>query len=267
MTARVSLAEILQTGLKALRAAGAPRGLDLDAAANAAWLEARGLGGLALLAGELAAGGGRAAWAAPALSESGGVARIEAPGASGLLLAPAAVDFAATGRPATVPFCRAPLFFAAEAARRSAVAGGGGAGGGGAAGFLVTWTDAAGARGEARCGRGEAALSAAPGAVEGRGGAGGGQGGAGGGQGGAGGGQGGAGGAGAGTADVAVRRAPPPAPEATARLANAAARATREGVAVDPAAWEAVAAAAARLLVPATPRSRGGAGAEVDDSA
>ena len=253
MTARVSLAEILQTGLKALRAAGAPRGLDLDAAANAAWLEARGLGGLALLAGELAAGGGRAAWAAPALSESGGVARIEAPGASGLLLAPAAVDFAAMGRPATVPFCRAPLFFAAEAARRSAVAGGGGAGGGGAARFLVTWTDAAGARGEARCGRGEAALSAGPGATGGRGGAGGGQGGA--------------GGAGAAAADVAVRRAPPPAPEATARLAEAAARATREGVAVDPAAWEAVAAAAARLLVPATPRSRGGAGAEVDDSA
>ena len=52
-TLRVSFAEVLLTCSKALEGLGLPHGLYHDTAANAAWLEARGLGGISALASEM----------------------------------------------------------------------------------------------------------------------------------------------------------------------------------------------------------------------
>ena len=119
MTLQLSQGEILQTSQKASRAAGLPHGLDLDAAANATWLEACGLDGLEILAAEIAGqerfrvGSISCCRVGPSLLELGSDC------SSGVVLAPPAVDLVLLGREVTVPTCRALPFFVAEAARRA----------------------------------------------------------------------------------------------------------------------------------------------------
>ena len=66
---------------------------------------------------------------------------------------------------------------------------------------------------------------------------------------------------------VTVKLAKPPDPTDLGRLAAFQTQSLRDGIAVDPDDWYAVKTAALRVLVPASERSRGGAGADVDDSA
>ena len=117
MTARLSQAEVLQTGLKAARGAGLPHGLDLDAAANVTWLAACGIDGVSLLAGEL----GEEFRTMPGrLHEmENGILQLCTGRQSGLVLAPAAIDLALLGQSVRVPGCRAAALVVAEAARRA----------------------------------------------------------------------------------------------------------------------------------------------------
>jgi hypothetical protein len=147
-TVRVSFAEVLLTCLKALEGLGLPHGLDHDTAANAAWLEARGLGGISILAREMERLGEANAWVMPEIEDDGAVVTIEAEATSGALLAPGAVDWALGGRLVTVMDCAAPMLIMAEAARRCA----------GAAALTVSWGIDRG-KSTAKCGGGLAALS------------------------------------------------------------------------------------------------------------
>jgi hypothetical protein len=225
MPFRVSLAEILQTSWKALEGTGLPAGIDRDAAANVAWLESRGLGGIGVLARELERLGETAAWVAPEIDGDGNSVTIQAEGASGVLLAPGAIDWALSGSVVTVVDCVAPLLFTAEAAQRADEG----------QALVITWGEARN-KSTAKCGGGLAALcldirtARAP-------------------------------------ATVVIRAGRPPSTKEGRRLVGFHAQSLRDGVAVDPADWAVIKQAAARVLVPASAQSRGGAGAEVDDSA
>lgn len=222
---RVSLAEILQTSWKALEGTGLPAGMDRDAAANVTWLEARGLGGIAMLAREIERIGETFAWTAPEIEDVDDGVVIRAEAASGITLAPSAVDWALGGNPVTVVNCAAPLMVAAEAAQRAE----------GGVALVVTWGEDR-SRSTAKCGGGLAALALdirtarAP-------------------------------------STVTIRAGKPPSSKDGRRLAGFHAQSLRDGVAVDPDDWAVIKKAAARVLVPASAQSRGGAGAEVDDSA
>ena len=119
---RISQGELLQTGMKALEGLGLPHGLDRDAILNVLWLETRGLGGMALLAEEITTGRAASRWMAPEIVDDGDMVRIRwsctSSGASGLLLAPGAVDHLSLHRRVFVPDCHAALLFVAEASRR-----------------------------------------------------------------------------------------------------------------------------------------------------
>lgn len=146
--ARVSLAEVLQTCLKALEGIGLPHGLDHDTAANVTWLAARGLGGISILARELERLGAGATWSPPNIDDDGTAAVIQAVGATGVLLAPGAVDWALGGRAVTVMNCAAPMLIMAEAARRSTDG----------VALVVSWGIERG-KSTAKCGGGHASLS------------------------------------------------------------------------------------------------------------
>lgn len=225
MPFRVSMAEILQTSWKALEGLGFPAGMDRDAAANVTWLEARGLGGIAILAQEIQRLDEAFAWIAPEIEDVGGGVIIRAEAASGITLAPGAIDWALGGSPVTVLDCSAPLMFAAEAARRADEG----------SALVVTWGEDR-SKSTAKCGAGLAALALdirtarAPSTVE-------------------------------------IRGGKPPSAKDGRRLAGFHAQSLRDGVPVDPADWAIIKKAATRVLVPASAQSRGGAGAEVDDSA
>jgi hypothetical protein len=68
-------------------------------------------------------------------------------------------------------------------------------------------------------------------------------------------------------ATVTIRSGKPPSTKDGRRLASFHAQSLRDGIPVDPADWALIKQAATRVLVPASEQSRGGAGAEVDDSA
>lgn len=222
---RVSLAEILQTSWKALEGTGIPAGIDRDAAANVTWLEARGLGGIGILARELDRLRENSGWVAPDIEDDGDHVTIRAEGATGILLAPGSIDWALDGSVVTVVDCSAPLLFAAEAAQRAEAE----------LALVVTWGGER-SKSTAKCGNGLAALSLdirtahAP-------------------------------------ASVHIRAGKPPSAKEGRRLAGFHAQSLRDGVQVDPSDWAIVKKAAGRVLVPASAQSRGGAGAEVDDSA
>ncbi len=222
---RISLAEVLQTSLKALEGIGVPAGLDQDAAANVAWLEARGLGGIATLARELERFGEAVAWVPPEIEDGPHGVVISAGDASGVLLAPGAVDWAIGGATVTVTACAAPLMVAAEAARRASDG----------MALTVTWGEDR-TRSSARCGGGLAALALDIRTAR-------------------------------NPSDVVIRPGKPPSAKEGGRLAGFHAQSLRDGIAVDPSDWAVIKAAAALVLVPASAQSRGGAGAEVDDSA
>ena len=145
---RVSLVEVLQTCLKALEGLGLPQGVDYDAAANVTWLEARGLGGISILARELEGLEQMGTWLMPDIDDDGNTATIAGEIASATLLAPGAVDWAENGRTVRIANCSAPMLVMAEAARRSIEG----------TALTVTWTSERG-KSSAKCGGGEAAAS------------------------------------------------------------------------------------------------------------
>jgi len=85
VTIRTSMSELEGMAQKALEAAGVASGLDRDGAFAAAWCEAHGLGGLAILVRDLDALSG-----VPTHSEK----RINAGGLSALVVGPLAIDLA-----------------------------------------------------------------------------------------------------------------------------------------------------------------------------
>ena len=85
VTIRTSMSELKGMAQKALEAAGVASGLDRDGAFAAAWCEAHGLGGLAILVRDLDALSG-----VPTHSEK----RINAGGLSALVVGPLAIDLA-----------------------------------------------------------------------------------------------------------------------------------------------------------------------------
>jgi hypothetical protein len=145
---RVSHAEVLQTCFKALEGLGLPPGLDYDAAANVAWLESRGLGGISILAAELVRLGEDLMWTLPEVDDDGRTTSIKSGNSSGVMLAPNAVDWAATGRSVQVVDCAAPMLVMAEAARRSM----------NGLALTVSWGIERG-KSSAKCGGGVASLS------------------------------------------------------------------------------------------------------------
>jgi len=102
-------------------------------------------------------------------------------------------------------------------------------------GFRIEW-HAGSARNNARCGHGEAALSLDLRTVN-------------------------------DASTVTIKLARPPKAKDLARLAAFQTKSLRDGITVDPHDWDALKVAARRVLVPTSDRSRGGAGADVDDSA
>jgi hypothetical protein len=122
---QVSQFEIYRICQRALEGLGAPYGIDRDGAAAAVWLEARGLPGLALLAGDLARLEKPNAFVGltPRMSEAGS-AELDAEGRPAIAFTGAAVDFLmllalrspdGRGRLA-IEQCRSPLFFLPAAA-------------------------------------------------------------------------------------------------------------------------------------------------------
>ena len=91
---RVSQFEVYRLCQRSLEALGAPYGVDRDGAAAVVWLEARGLPGLALLAGDLPALARPGAFAGLALAPGAhdGEARLDAGGRSALAFLGGAVD-------------------------------------------------------------------------------------------------------------------------------------------------------------------------------
>lgn len=222
---RVSFAEVLLTSLKALEGLGLPHGIDHDTAANVAWLEARGLGGISILARELERLGEEEVLSPPEIDDDGAATTIEADGASGVSLAPGAVDWVLGGRVVTVVACAAPMLIVAEAARRSVDG----------TALTVSWGVDRG-KSTAKCGGGLAALSLDIRTAR-------------------------------QPSTVTIRAGKAPSAKEGRRLAGFHAQSLRDGLAVDPADWAIIKHAATRVLVPASAQSRGGAGAEVDDSA
>jgi Protein of unknown function (DUF3726) len=116
---QVSQFEIHRICQRALEGLGAPYGIDRDGAAAVVWLEARGMPGLALLAGDLERLEKSDAFAGLTPRMSGaGRAELEAGGLPTIVFAGAAVDFlmllalrSADGRGRlTIEHCRSPLF-------------------------------------------------------------------------------------------------------------------------------------------------------------
>jgi hypothetical protein len=116
----VSQFEIYRICQRSLEGLGAPYGIDRDGAAAAVWLEARGLPGLALLAGDLERLAKPNAFAGltPRMSEAGSAA-LDADGRPAVVFQGAAVDYllllalrAPDGRgQLAIEHCRSPLFF------------------------------------------------------------------------------------------------------------------------------------------------------------
>lgn len=117
---RVSQFEIYRICQRALEGLGAPYGIDRDGAEAAVWLEACGLPGLALLAGDLKHLEAPTAFAGmtPRMAAAGDEARLEAGGRPAVAFLGAAVDFllllalrSRAGRARLViEDCRSPLF-------------------------------------------------------------------------------------------------------------------------------------------------------------
>ncbi len=123
---RISQNEIYRLCQRALEGLGAPTGVDRDGALAVAWLEARGLPGLDLLARDMAHLDGDFGPPA-AMTLDGPQTRIDAAGQSAVAMCGAVVDVAAAAAEAAVERrasvrllrCRSPLFLLPPAARCS----------------------------------------------------------------------------------------------------------------------------------------------------
>ena len=252
---RRTLNEVYRMCQKAAEGAGAPAGLDMDAAESAAWLAARGLDPLAGFAAHLEAMSGRQNPSVPAVGD-GDPQDLDASGKAGTLVASALVDLLAaramagggTGR-LRVTGLSAPLFLLPRAARYAEDGWV----------FRLTLADTAGRHFVLTAAPEAGVAITGPAGVE------------------------------AGVESVAAalsgpapfdleavcaRTAAPQADQAgtsilaeAASLEAAAARSLSEGVAVEPGPWGRLQAFMAKVLVPATAESRRrGAGARLSDN-
>tara|TARA_B100001057_G_C22800476_1_gene931314 strand:- start:58 stop:735 length:678 start_codon:yes stop_codon:yes gene_type:complete len=115
----ISYNEIVTTVAKALFSLGVPPGVDTESAKNIAWLEANRLGGVSILADEIATIDNLGQWPTPEIENADEQLTITSSMPSSLVLAQMVIDFAEIGKPVTINACSVPLIIFAEAARRA----------------------------------------------------------------------------------------------------------------------------------------------------
>ena len=224
MNHRISYNEIVTTAAKALFALGVSPGVDVENAKNIAWLEASKLGGISILADEIAKIDGLGHWPIPKIenAEEGMVITSSIP--SSLSLVQTSLDFVEIGQTVIIKMCSAPLIIFAESARRAT----------GSKGFRLKWvTD--GVLIEGVCGPGWSYINKG---LQFR----------------------------RGPADVLITRIQPDFLAEKASDNNIYEHSISNGMLVDLGSWTLINQIAKETLVPSNIHSRGGAGAEVDDS-
>jgi hypothetical protein len=115
----ISYNEIVTTVAKALFGLGLPPGVDTESAKNIAWLEANRLGGVSILADEIATIDRLGKWSTPKIENADEQLIITSSMPSSLVLAQMSLDFAEIGKTVTINMCSVPLIIFAEAARRA----------------------------------------------------------------------------------------------------------------------------------------------------
>ena len=115
----ISYNEIFTTVAKALFSLGVPPGVDTESAKNIAWLEANRLGGVSILADEIATIDNLGQWPTPEIENADKQLTITSSMPSSLVLAQMIIDFVEIGKPVTINSCSVPLIIFAEAARRA----------------------------------------------------------------------------------------------------------------------------------------------------
>lgn len=115
----ISYNEIVTTVAKALFSLGLPPGVDTESAKNIAWLEANRLGGVSILADEIARIDNLGQWSIPEIKNADEQLIITSSMSSSLGLAQTILDFAEIGKTVTMNMCSVPLVLFAEAARRA----------------------------------------------------------------------------------------------------------------------------------------------------
>ena len=119
MNHRISYNEIVTTAAKALFALGVSPGVDVENAKNIAWLEASKLGGISILADEIAKIDGLRQWPIPKIEKAEEAMVITPSIPSSLSLVQTSLDFVEIGQTVIIKMCSAPLIIFAESARRA----------------------------------------------------------------------------------------------------------------------------------------------------
>ena len=119
MNHRISYNEIVTTAAKALFALGVSPGVDVENAKNIAWLEASKLGGISILADEIAKIDGLRQWPIPKIKKAEEAMVITPSIPSSLSLVQTSLDFVEIGQTVIIKMCSAPLLIFAESARRA----------------------------------------------------------------------------------------------------------------------------------------------------
>ena len=119
MNHRISYNEIVTTAAKALFALGVSPGVDVENAKNIAWLEASKLGGISILADEIAKIDGLRQWPIPKIEKAEEAMVITPSIPSSLSLVQTSLDFVEIGQTVIIKMCSAPLLIFAESARRA----------------------------------------------------------------------------------------------------------------------------------------------------
>ena len=129
MKHRISYNEIVTTAAKALFALGVSPGVDVENAKNIAWLEASKLGGISILADEIAKIDGLRQWPIPKIEKAEEAMVITPSIPSSLSLVQTSLDFVEIGQTVIIKMCSAPLIIFAESARRASQS----------KGFILKW--------------------------------------------------------------------------------------------------------------------------------
>ena len=119
MNHRISYNEIVTTAAKALFALGVSPGVDVENAKNIAWLEASKLGGISILADEIAKIDGLRQWPIPKIEKAEEAMVITPSIPSSLSLVQTSLDFVEIGQTVIIKMCSAPLLIFAESAKRA----------------------------------------------------------------------------------------------------------------------------------------------------
>ena len=224
MNHRISYNEIVTTAAKALFALGVSPGVDVENAKNIAWLEASKLGGISILADEIAKIDGLRQWPIPKIEKAEEAMVITPSISSSLSLVQTSLDFVEIGQTVIIKMCSAPLIIFAESARRATQS----------KGFRLKWVKD-GALIEGICGPGWSYINKR---LQIR----------------------------SGPADVVIKEIDPRTLADKASDHNIYEHSISKGMLVDLGSWTLINQIAKETLVPSNIHSRGGAGAEVDDS-